>query len=129
MITATTGRLPCADVTDAPARFKDLCLDARDHQALADWWCAALGYVRREAGRPPSHPIAIVDPAGAGPLIWFNAVPEAKTVKNRMHFDVDGDRDALLAAGARLVRRQDEDIRWDVLADPEGNEFCCFPRS
>jgi hypothetical protein len=129
MITATTGRLPCADVTDAPARFKDLCLDARDHQALADWWCAALGYVRREEDRAPAHPIAIVDPAGAGPLIWFNAVPEPKTVKNRMHFDVDGDRDALLAAGATLVRPQDDDIRWDVLADPEGNEFCCFPRS
>jgi hypothetical protein len=36
MITTTDGRLPCRDVTDAPARFKDLCLDARDHQALAD---------------------------------------------------------------------------------------------
>ena len=33
-------------MADAPARFKDLCLDARDHQAMADWWCAALGYVR-----------------------------------------------------------------------------------
>ncbi|MDK3257241.1 hypothetical protein [Blastococcus capsensis] len=32
----------------APARFKDLCLDARDHQALADWWCAAIGYTRGE---------------------------------------------------------------------------------
>jgi hypothetical protein len=33
---------------DRPARFKDLCLDAGDHQALADWWCAALGYLRRD---------------------------------------------------------------------------------
>jgi hypothetical protein len=129
MITAMTGRLPCADVTDAPARFKDLCLDARDHQALAEWWCAALGYVRRDADRPPSDPIAIVDPAGAGPLIWFNAVPEPKTVKNRMHVDVVGDRDALLAAGAALLRARDDDIGWDVLADPEGNEFCCFSSS
>jgi hypothetical protein len=126
MITTTDGRLPCEDVTDAPARFKDLCLDARDHQALADWWCAALGYVRRDADRPASDPIAIVDPTGAGPAMWFNQVPEPKTVKNRLHFDVDGDRDALLAAGATLLRAQDDDIRWDVLADPEGNEFCCF---
>jgi hypothetical protein len=129
MITATDGRLPSADVTDAPATFKDLCLDARDHQALADWWCAALGYVRRDADRPSSDPIGIVDPTGAGPALWFNQVPEPKTVKNRVHFDVDGDRDALITAGATLLRARDDDIRWDVLADPEGNEFCCFSPS
>src|SRR4051812_11292146 len=118
MITATIGRLPCADVTDAPARFKDLCLDARDHQALADWWCAALGYVRRDQGRPAGDPVLIVDPDGVAPAIWFNAVPEPKTVKNRMHLDVDGDTAALLTAGATLLRSRGGDIGWDVLADP-----------
>jgi hypothetical protein len=126
-------------MADAPARFKDLCLDARDHQALADWWCAALGYVRRDdldpAGddpRPADWPIPIVDASGGGPLIWIVPVPEPKTVKNRMHFDVLGDTRALLAAGATLVRLGDADtepdgaIEWDVLADPEGNEFCVF---
>jgi hypothetical protein len=127
MITATERRLPCADVADAPARFKDLCLDATDHQALADWWCAALGYVRRHADRPRTDPVAIEDPTGAGPVIWINAVPEPKIVKNRLHVDVTGDREALLAAGATLLRARDGDIRWDVLADPEGNEFCVFP--
>jgi Glyoxalase-like domain len=41
-----------------PSRFKDLCLDASDHQALADWWCAALGYVRQaeESSRPLDWP-------------------------------------------------------------------------
>ena len=69
-------------MADAPARFKDLCLDANDHHALADWWCAAIGYVRRdslddaatsEADEPRPHdwPIPIVDPAGAGPLMWI----------------------------------------------------------
>jgi hypothetical protein len=43
-----------------------------------------------------------------------------------MHHDVVGDTDALLAAGATLLRRRGGDIGWDVLADPEGNEFCCF---
>jgi hypothetical protein len=43
-----------------------------------------------------------------------------------MHVDVVGDRSALLAAGARLLRERGGDIEWDVLADPEGNEFCCF---
>jgi len=114
-------------VTDAPARITDLCLDVRDPQAQADWWCAALGYVRRDAD--PTPPVAIRDPTGRGPLIWFNQVPEPKTVKNRLHFDVDGDRDALIAAGATLLRARDDEIHWDVLADPEGNEFCCFAPS
>ena len=124
-------------MTDAPARFKDLCLDATDHQALADWWCAAIGYVRRDAiedaatpeedePRPLDWPVPIVDPAGEGPLMWIVPVPEPKIVKNRMHFDVLGDSAALLAAGATMVRMRDADIEWDVLADPQGNEFCVF---
>ncbi|MCP2164432.1 VOC family protein [Goodfellowiella coeruleoviolacea] len=116
------------------ARFKDLCLDANDHQRLADWWCAALGYVRRDSlaepedgwVRPVDWPVPIVDVTGAGPLIWIVPVPEAKTGKNRMHVDVWGDTEELLAAGATLVRRRGGDIEWDVLADPEGNEFCVF---
>ena len=72
------------------------------------------------------RPVPIEDPAGAGPLIWVNPVPEPKTVENRVHLDVVGDAAALRAAGATLVRARDTDIEWDVLADPEGNEFCCF---
>jgi hypothetical protein len=120
-------------MADAPARFKDLCLDANDHQALADWWCTALGYVRRDSldptddePRPTDWPVPIVDPSGAGPLMWIVPVPDTKIVKNRMHFDVLGDTAALLAAGATLVRAQGDDIEWTVLADPEGNEFCVF---
>ncbi len=114
-------------MTDSPARFLDLCIDALDQQALADWWCAAMGYVRRDPDdRGPDGPVAIVDPSGAGPRIWVNRVPEPKSVKNRVHHDVVGDTDALLAAGATLLRRQDDEVHWDVLADPEGNEFCCF---
>ncbi len=110
------------------AEFKDLCLDANDHQALADWWCAALGYRRHDPDGDPASPVPIEDPAGRGPLIWINPVPERKTVKNRMHLDVWGSTEELLAAGATLVRARDEDIGWDVLADPEGNEFCVFAR-
>jgi hypothetical protein len=124
-------------MADAPARFKDLCLDARDHQSLADWWCAALGYVRRDdledaqtpeddEPRPHDWPVPIVDPSGEGPLMWIVPVPEPKIVKNRMHFDVVGETWPLLSAGATMVRPRDEEIEWDVLADPEGNEFCVF---
>jgi hypothetical protein len=138
MITVTGSRLPCLLMADAPARFKDLCLDAGDHQTLADWWCAALGYVRRdsldasdEEPRPLDWPVPIVDPSGEGPLMWIVPVPEPKIVKNRMHFDVVGETPALLTAGATMVRPRDADddpdgVEWDVLADPEGNEFCVF---
>jgi hypothetical protein len=108
------------------ARFKDLCLDASDHQSLADWWCRVIGYVRKGDSRPADAPVPIVDPSGSGPLIWIVPVPEPKTVKNRMHMDIFGDTQAILAAGARLLRARGGDIEWDVLADPEGNEFCVF---
>jgi hypothetical protein len=115
------------------ARFKDLCLDAGDHQALADWWCRVLGYERRprRPGQPdhPEWPIAIFDPSGKGPLLWIIPVAEAKVVKNRMHIDVFGDKFELIEAGASLVRARDGDIGWDVMADPEGNEFCVFAES
>jgi hypothetical protein len=64
------------------ARFKAPCLDANDHQALADWWCRVLGYVRRDPRRPAEEPVPIVDLAGAAPLIWIVPVPERKQVKN-----------------------------------------------
>jgi len=108
------------------ARFKDLCLDANDNASIAAWWCRALGYVRRDPDVEPHDPICIVDPEDAGPSIWINEVPEPKVVKNRMHIDVIGLTDELLTLDATLVRARDADIEWDILADPEGNEFCVF---
>ena len=57
----------------------------------------------------------------------FVPVPEPKTVKNRIHWDVDtADVGQLVAAGATVLRERDDEIGWTVLADPEGNEFCAF---
>jgi hypothetical protein len=50
-------------------------------------------------------------------------VPERKTVKNRVHWDVTGGVEVLVDAGASVL---DVQPGWTVLADPEGNEFCCF---
>ena len=112
-----------------PAKFKDLCLDAADSRALAEWWCTAMDY-RLVLGKEGEHLGqwigAIEDPSGRGPLIWIVAVPEGKTLKNRMHHDVFGDVQELLSLGATLVRARDEEIAWTVMADPEGNEFCVF---
>jgi phospholipase/lecithinase/hemolysin len=59
-------------------------------------------------------------------------VPESKTLKNRLHIDVNAtgtdqqhELERLLALGARRVDvGQTPDVSWIVLADPEGNEFC-----
>jgi hypothetical protein len=57
----------------------------------------------------------------------FVPVPESKTAKNRVHWDVTASEPAaLVAAGATLLREPGGDIGWWVLADPDGNEFCAF---
>ena len=71
-------------------------------------------------------------PAG-GPEVLFLAVPEGKSVKNRLHLDLepadrtrDEEVERLLAVGAVHVadQRRPDGTGWVVLADPEGNEFC-----
>jgi len=117
------------EVRAVVAKFKDLCLDAVDDRALAEWWCTAMGYqltLGAEGDFDGKWVGAIEDPSGEGPLIWINKVPEVKALKNRMHHDVYGDVQELLSLGATLVRARDPEIEWDVLADPEGNEFCVF---
>ena len=64
-------------------------------------------------------------------------MPEGKTIKNRLHFDLRADGvstaqelDRLLALGARRTEvGQGPDVSWVVLSDPEGNEFCLLSRS
>lgn len=137
-----------------------ITVDCADAQVMAAFWSRALGYV--EAPPPtgwsdwPSflrdHDVpeeewgdgsAIVPAAGEGPTISFLKVPEAKTVKNRVHLDVKVsggrhlDQDLrqsriyakeadLVALGARRQREDRVDGHVDhlVMQDPEGNEFC-----
>ncbi|MFB7756942.1 VOC family protein [Streptomyces sp. NPDC056121] len=143
-----------------------LTIDCTDVHRLVVFWSEALGYVPepppgghatwREywtaTGVPEEElpagagdtPESIVDPAGRGPRVWFQQVPEPKAGKNRLHLDlkVGGGRDVPLAiraqrvtttverlieAGAGVVRTTDEPDTGHyavVLQDPEGNEFC-----
>ena len=75
--------------------------------------------------------IEIAGPPGSGPSPTFVPVPEAKTVKNRLHIDVNPvgcdqaqEVERLMGLGARRVDIGQGDPSWVVLADPEGNEFC-----
>ncbi|MEU4569632.1 VOC family protein [Micromonospora sp. NPDC023956] len=105
----------------------ELVVDARDAVAQATWWAGVLG---GRIERDDDGAASVVGGAGFPWEYWvFTPVPEPKTVKNRMHWDVDllgDDCTALLDAGATLLREPDDDIGWWVLADPEGNEFCAF---
>ena len=81
--------------------------------------------------------MSIAPADGGWPTIDVLAVPEPKTVKNRLHLDLRADGvptaqelDRLLALGARRVDvGQGPDVSWVVLGDPEGNEFCLLSRS
>ena len=91
-----------------------------------------LAFLASIGRSPDSDPAVAIDPPDGvtGPSVFFNEVPEAKTVKNRVHLDVwlpGTEIEPLVGLGARVLRAPDEDIDWWVVADPEGNEFCAFP--
>lgn len=105
-------------------RLYELVVDAADPAAICAWWAARFGVEPQSHPDDPWHWLSEV-PGMDWPMV-FNPVPEPKTVKNRVHWDVWGSPADFLEAGATLLRAKDYEIAWDVLADPEGNEFCVF---
>ena len=108
--------------------IKAVSFDAADALALATFWAAALG---SDVDEDSTADKAFVEAAGwGGPNIWFLRVPEGKTAKNRMHFDlrapgpVAAEVVRLEELGATVVRRHEGHT---VMQDPEGNEFCVEP--
>jgi predicted enzyme related to lactoylglutathione lyase len=119
----------------ATSHLRDICFDCIDPDRVAHFWAAVLGYTLAPPSpeEPDDPSIAIHAPAG-GLRIWFNKVPEPKVVKNRVHIDInmpDGaELERLQRLGARIlgeIREAEERVRWTIMADPEGNEFCAFP--
>ncbi len=137
-----------------------LVFDTADPDRMARFWAEALGYVLQPP--PAGHASweafllaqgvprerwndasAIVDPAGRGPRIFFQRVPEPKTAKNRLHMDLNVSGPHGTALEVRKVRIGEEVARltalgasdargamekqgeyWARMNDPEGNEFC-----
>lgn len=109
------------------SRWYTVVIDSTDPASLARFWASVLDYqIVYEA---PDEVVVAKDDKTYPGLI-FGPVPERKTVKNRLHIDLNpNDQDAeverLLALGAsRAEVGQTGDESWVVLADPEGNEFC-----
>ncbi|MEU6992797.1 VOC family protein [Streptomyces sp. NPDC046465] len=119
-------------------RISELVLDCADPERLASFWCDVLGYV--EVGREDDGSIEIGPPGvgfgGPQPTLVLSPSSDPRTGKLPLHIDVnatDRDQDAelerLLALGAKSVDvGQTGDEGWQVLADPEGNEFCLLRR-
>ena len=135
-------------------------IDCADPARLSAFWADALHYKVQDPpeghatweeflaaqGVPESEwnsASAVVDPAGAGPRVYFQRVPEEKVVKNRVHLDlnvggghataleerqrhVDAEVERLLGLGATIFRpgAVENGEYWVVMQDPEGNEFC-----
>ncbi|HQR26984.1 MAG TPA: VOC family protein [Nocardioides sp.] len=138
-----------------------LVVDSVDPHPLADWWAEALGWAvepqdetfirsmveqgHAEEADTTTHRGHLVWRTGAairpaeelddpqGRRILFQQVPEAKTVKNRLHLDLRVDPGTpradeiarLVAAGATVLYEASQGpYSWTTLADPQGNEFC-----
>jgi predicted enzyme related to lactoylglutathione lyase len=112
-----------------PVRLHHIVVDTHDLPGLARFWTQALGWkILSERDRE-----IVIGPEQSAPVgMCFMPVPDAKTVKNRVHLDLttsaedrDEEIERLLALGAHRVDvGQTGAESWTVLADPEGNEFC-----
>jgi len=115
------------------SRLRDICFDCADHHRVARFWAEVLGYTLRPAA-PGEEPDSVaIDSADGSPRMWYSRVPEPKIVKNRVHIDINlpdrGEMDRLHRLGARTlqeIRDAQGRLKWTIMADPEGNEFCAF---
>lgn len=141
----------------AAIRKFQVTFDCAEPERVARFWCEVLGYVvppppegfatwdDHDSSLPPEQRgawSACVDPSGVGPRLYFQRVPEGKTVKNRVHLDVRAGTglageerlatleaeavrlEALGAARVRVLLADEENESCIVMRDVEGNEFC-----
>ncbi len=112
----------------ARARLVHVMIDCHDAERLVPFWCELLGVeVAAELG---DAFVFLTRPASGSVAIGFQRVPEDKVVKNRVHPDLEvDDLEAATAwvtanGGSLLAEREEGGSRWNVVADPEGNELC-----
>jgi Glyoxalase-like domain len=118
------------------SKFTELAIDCADPNGLAQFWGSVLDYEVQDEDDGIVTIGSPVVPEGKNhlgpvpPTLTFAHVPEGKTVKNRLHLDVNpADRSQdeeiarLIELGATVVNDNRPEFGWVTLADPEGNEF------
>jgi predicted enzyme related to lactoylglutathione lyase len=115
--------------------FREIVIDCADPQRVATFWSQVLNWPLVDDPKGYSWLSSTGEPWAPPPVLVFVPVPEAKTVKNRVHIDVNPtgvdqaeELERLLSLGAKRVDIGQGDVPWVVLADPEGNEFCLLAR-
>jgi predicted enzyme related to lactoylglutathione lyase len=107
-----------------------LVLDCHAPETLASFWADALGYQR--IGGAGNYFLLLPAEGQTGPQLLLQQVPEPKSGKNRMHFDlhtpdIEAEATRLLGLGATRVQEEhlfEHGTTWVLMHDPEGNEFC-----
>jgi 4a-hydroxytetrahydrobiopterin dehydratase len=115
-----------AEVVD-PAPRVEIGIDCVDADAIRDFWRVGLGY-REQATSDGT--VELHDPAGRGPVVWFQPMDPPRRERSRLHLDVHVAPQRawprvqeLVAAGGTVLTDRFAPSWW-VLADAEGNELC-----
>jgi hypothetical protein len=118
------------------SRIAHTSIDCAHAYELSEWWKQVLGYVDiADDPNEPGHEECMIQTPDGSHQVLFIEVPEGKSVKNRLHFDLrptdrtqDEEIERLLGIGATQVAdhrgKYGPGTGWVTLADPEGNEFC-----
>jgi hypothetical protein len=118
------------------SRISHTSVDCANAYALSEWWKQVLGYVDiPDDPNEPGHDECMIQALDGSHQVLFIEVPEGKTVKNRLHFDLrptdrtqDEEIERLRGIGATEVAdhrgKYGPGTGWLTMADPEGNEFC-----
>ena len=107
-------------------------MDCHDPRRLAVFWGAVFGVEIDSTFGESAHYVVLAKAEQDHPHVSLQRVPDPKTSKNRLHFDILVDDveqataqiEALGGQRLSLEDFQEYGFRWRVMADPEGNEFC-----
>jgi len=107
-------------------KFQATVVDCNDALRVGTFWAELLNLPLKDDGDGTEY---WVEPGDDAADILFLTVPEAKTIKNRLHIDLRPDDqaaevDRLSSLGAHRIDIGQGEVSWVVMADPEANEFC-----
>ena len=98
-------------------------------QAVGYFWSKALDW---PLVWDQDEETAIQSPSGGSKMTWGGPPVNPKTGKNRLHLEIappagadhQAEVERLISLGAKRIDIGQGDVSWEVMADPDGNEFC-----